>query len=166
MTSNSLCRLFVGSLPYNLTEGQLLELFAPYGRIVSLMIIRRFGKSKGTGFVEFDDPDSALKAKNDLNGHFIFDRTIIVDFAKPDPLNTPEGLARHQQSLSRRQHSDNPATAGLKFSSPRHNSKYGGKLPGKVKSRSGFQHVRQSVYDSRRFGARVGAKFSRRAKKS
>lgn len=166
-SNRPLSRLFVGSLPYNLTEGQLLELFAPFGRVISVMLIRRFGKSRGAGYVEFDNPDSALAAKQKMHNHPIYDRTIIVDFAKPDPFLTPEGQARHQQALSRKnaRHPKRNEGSILKLSTPRHNSKFGGKSEKSVKSRSGYQHIRQSVYNSRYHGARVGAKFAQRSQK-
>ncbi|MBP9817351.1 RNA-binding protein [Candidatus Shapirobacteria bacterium] len=97
-------RLFVGGLPFKYTEGQLLTLFAPFGRIISLQIAHnQWGKSRGLGFVEFDLLESAVAAQKELHNHRVdVDRTIIVDFAKPDPLTTPEGIANREEALRRR----------------------------------------------------------------
>lgn len=96
-------RLFVGSLPYRFTEGQLLSLFAPFGRIISLQIAHnQWGKSRGLGFVEFDSLESAVQAKEKLHNFRLEDRTIIVDYAQPDPLKTPEGQRRHRQAIAKK----------------------------------------------------------------
>ena len=57
-------RLFVGSIPFRFTEGELLSLFVPFGKVISLKIMHnRWGKSRGLGFVEFENLDSAIAAK-------------------------------------------------------------------------------------------------------
>lgn len=117
----------------------------------------QWGKSRGLGFVEFDDLDSAITAKNKLHNYSMGNRTIIVDFAEPDPFLTPEGQARHQQAQARKPHfkSSLPIT-------PQHKNQ---KSKKQFTPRSEFQHLRQSVYDSRNHHANVGAKFSRRSPK-
>lgn len=156
MTSNS--RLFVGSLPYRFTEGQLLSLFAPFGRIVSLRIMHnRWGKSRGLGFVEFDNPDSAVKAKSALHNYYLEDRSIIVDFSKPDPLNTPEGQQRHREALGRKR-VFRPKNRNIDRSSNPENQPRGKKFFNQP-------HLREGVFNSRFHGARVGRKFSQRTKK-
>ncbi|MPM85015.1 hypothetical protein SDC9_132092 [bioreactor metagenome] len=96
-------RLFIGSLPYRFTEGELLSLFIPYGKIISIRIMHtRWGKSRGLGYIEYENLDDAIKAKKELHNHKLEDRSIIVDYAQPDPFLTPEGQARHEEALSRR----------------------------------------------------------------
>jgi len=152
-------RLFIGSLPYRFTEGELLSLFVPFGKVVSLKIMHnRWGKSRGMGFIEFDTLDSAILAKEKMHQYKLGDLAIIVDYAEPDPFLTPEGKARHEEALERhpqRRQSENiPVRSapkrkmGLKhFSSPQ---KVG--------------HQRQSVFDSRYHHSKVGAKFAKRNK--
>lgn len=95
-------RLFIGSLPYRYTEGELLTLFIPYGKIISLKIMHnRWGKSRGMGYVEYENLDDAIRAKQELHNYHLMDRSIIVDYAQPDPFLTPEGQARHQEALQR-----------------------------------------------------------------
>jgi len=152
-------RLFIGSLPYRFTEGELLSLFVPFGKVVSLKIMHnRWGKSRGMGFIEFDDLNSAISAKEKMHQFKLGDLAIIVDYAEPDPFLTPEGKARHEEALERhpqRRQSENftkQPTSNIKtdlkhFSSPKQ-----------------FEHQRQSVFDSRYHHSKVGAKFAKRNK--
>ncbi len=95
-------RLFIGSLPFRFTEGELLSLFVTEGKIVSLRIMHnRWGKSRGIGYVEYENLDDAINAKRKYHNYWIEDRTIIVDYAAPDPFLTPEGQARHQEAIAR-----------------------------------------------------------------
>ena len=95
-------RLFIGSLPFRFTEGELLSLFITEGKIISLRIMHnRWGKSRGIGYVEYENLDDAIKAKQKYHNYWIEDRTIIVDYAAPDPFLTPEGQARHQEALDK-----------------------------------------------------------------
>ncbi len=95
-------RLFIGSLPYRFTEGELLSLFVAEGKIISVRIMHnQWGKSRGLGFVEFETLDDAIRAKEKYHNYLIGDRTIIVDYAEADPFLTEEGRARHEESLER-----------------------------------------------------------------
>jgi RNA recognition motif-containing protein len=154
-------RLFVGSLPYRLTEGQLLEMFAPFGRVVSLKIMHTpWGKSRGLGFVEFDNLASAIAAKTKLHNYPLEDRTIIVDYAQPDPFLTPEGQQRHLQAVDIKE---------KRFARFHKNTESTEKItpPVFVKKtiKPVFGATRQSVYDQRTHHSHVGAKFAKRNKK-
>ncbi|MDD2482894.1 MAG: RNA-binding protein [Candidatus Shapirobacteria bacterium] len=93
-------RLFIGSLPYRFTEGELLSLFVAEGKIISVRIMHnQWGKSRGIGFVEFENLDDAIRAKTKYHNYYIGDRTIIVDYAEADPFLTAEGQARHEEAL-------------------------------------------------------------------
>lgn len=156
-------RLFVGSIPYRLTEGELLSLFVQFGRIMAVSIIKsRWGKSRGMGYVEFDNVESAIAAKNAMHNYMLEDRTIIVDYSKPDPFNTPEGQARHEEALKRRP--KNPQNHDpSKIAPPQVRPK---KTFSKFNKKAEYsEHSRQSIYDQRAHGSRVGAKFAKRNKK-
>jgi RNA recognition motif-containing protein len=104
MSQNNLInkRLFIGSLPYRFTEGELLSLFITEGKIVSLRIMHnKWGKSRGLGYIEYENLDDAIRAKEKYHNYMLGDRTIIVDYAQPDPFLTPEGQARHQEALEK-----------------------------------------------------------------
>ncbi|KAK9734716.1 hypothetical protein RND81_04G158700 [Saponaria officinalis] len=73
--------VFVGGLPYDLTEGDLLAVFAQYGEIVDVNLVREksTGKSKGFAFIAYEDQRSTTLAVDNLNGAQIAGRTIRVD---------------------------------------------------------------------------------------
>ncbi|KAL2898692.1 Zinc finger CCCH domain-containing protein 42 [Bienertia sinuspersici] len=73
--------VFVGGIPYDLTEGDLLAVFAQYGEIVDVNLVRdkATGKSKGFAFVAYEDQRSTTLAVDNLNGAQLGGRTIRVD---------------------------------------------------------------------------------------
>ncbi len=78
-------KLYIGNLPYNITEDELKEFFASAGNVTSVAIIKdkMTGKSKGFGFVEYSTPEEAQNAISTLNGKEIDGRAITVDEARP-----------------------------------------------------------------------------------
>ena len=79
-------KLYVGGLPYSMTEDQLRELFVPYGTIDSIRIIsdKFSGQSKGFGFVEMATDDDARKAIEGMNNKEVEGRTLVVNEARPE----------------------------------------------------------------------------------
>jgi RNA recognition motif-containing protein len=88
-------RLFVGSLSYDVTEGQLEELFASVGSVESANLItdKFSGNSKGFGFVEMASEEDAQKAIEQLNDKEVAGRNIVVNEAKPRE-DRPGGASR------------------------------------------------------------------------
>ena len=80
-------KLYVGNLPYSVTESALRELFAPAGEITSVAIItdRDTGRPRGFAFVEMADAAAAQKAITLVNGKTLGDRQLAVNEAKPQP---------------------------------------------------------------------------------
>ncbi|MDP4038417.1 MAG: RNA-binding protein [bacterium] len=78
-------KLFVGSLPYSLTEEQLESMFKEAGNVESAKIIfdRDSNRSKGFGFVEMATDDEAQAAIKQLNGKEVEGRQITVNVARP-----------------------------------------------------------------------------------
>ena len=76
--------IFVGSLPFKLQEADLKQLFEAYGEVSSVKLIndRETGRSKGFGFVEMPDDESAQQAISALNGSEVSGRTIAVSLAE------------------------------------------------------------------------------------
>ena len=77
--------IYVGNLPYGVSEADLMEAFSQYGKVSSVTIItdKFSGQSKGFGFVEMpnnSEADSAIKA---LNEKPFKGRNIKVNQAKP-----------------------------------------------------------------------------------
>ncbi|MBI4063037.1 MAG: RNA-binding protein [Elusimicrobia bacterium] len=86
-------RLYVGSLPFSVTENELHSMFTAVGTVESAKLItdRYTGQSKGFGFVEMADEASAQQAIQKLNGSQAGNRTIVVSEARPLEERRPSG---------------------------------------------------------------------------
>jgi len=84
-------KLYVGNLPYNVTEERLQQHFAQHGSVLSARIItdKLSGRSKGFGFVEMSSDQDAEKAINALNGADFEGRNIVVSEARPQAPREP-----------------------------------------------------------------------------
>jgi RNA recognition motif-containing protein len=78
-------KLFVGGLPFATTDDELRDLFAAHGTVASANVVRdrESGRSKGFGFVEFENDDEGKAAEKALNGTEVGGRTISVAEARP-----------------------------------------------------------------------------------
>jgi len=76
-------RIYVGNLPYNMTQDELSGLFAPFGEIGSTTIVtdKYSGRSRGFGFVEMTGRNEAQKAITELDGKDIQGRKLKVSEA-------------------------------------------------------------------------------------
>ena len=95
--------IYVGNLPYVVTESELENLFQEYGAVSKTIIImdRETGRSKGFGFVEMPNPDQAETAIRTLNDSPLKGRNIKVSKAKPKgdrSKNPPASRPRTQES--------------------------------------------------------------------
>lgn len=77
--------IYVGNLPYSVTEDDLRTTFSAYGEISSVNVISdKFSQqSKGFGFVEMPNDSEAEAAINALNETDLKGRNIRVNQAKP-----------------------------------------------------------------------------------
>ncbi len=77
--------IYVGNIPYRLSEEDLKEIFQEYGTVESVKIItdRFSGRSKGFGFVEMPNEEEAKKAVEELNEAEVEGRSLRVNEAKP-----------------------------------------------------------------------------------
>lgn len=78
-------KLYIGNLPYSVTEAALRELFAQAGEVSSVSIItdRDSGQPRGFAFVEMASDAAAQQAISQINGKAMGDRTITVAEARP-----------------------------------------------------------------------------------
>ena len=76
--------IFVGSLPFRLSEDDLRGEFEAFGEVTSARIItdKFSGKSKGFGFVDMPNSNEAEEAIEALNGKEIMGRPIVVNEAR------------------------------------------------------------------------------------
>jgi RNA recognition motif-containing protein len=77
-------KLYVGNLSFDMVDEELQEAFSSFGEILSANIVRDrdSGRSRGFGFVEFADVESAQNAKEAMNGKEVKGRALRVDNAK------------------------------------------------------------------------------------
>ncbi|CAK4085939.1 unnamed protein product [Aphanomyces euteiches] len=75
--------VFVGNIPYDVTEEMLKDIFSEVGPVLNFRLVtdRDTGKPKGYGFCEYSDGATALSAMRNLNGHEVNGRNLRVDFA-------------------------------------------------------------------------------------
>ncbi|MFH0936841.1 MAG: RNA-binding protein [Candidatus Daviesbacteria bacterium] len=78
-------KIFVGSLPFSMTNQGLQSLFESFGKVTSASVImdKFTGQSRGFGFVEMDNDEEAQKAITELNGYQVEGRSIAVSVARP-----------------------------------------------------------------------------------
>lgn len=78
-------KLYVGGLPFSVTEDRLQEIFSAHGSVESSKVIsdKFTGQSRGFGFVEMSSSNEAKKAIDSLNGTQLDGRTLTVNEAKP-----------------------------------------------------------------------------------
>ncbi len=78
-------KLYVGNLSYSTTEDSLKEAFSSYGDIASVAVItdRATGRSKGFGFIEFENEAEGKAAMEAMNNSELDGRTLKVDVARP-----------------------------------------------------------------------------------
>ena len=78
-------KLYVGNLPYSVTESALSDKFAAYGTVESTKLItdRETGRSKGFGFIEMASDSEAQAAIEKVNGTDYDGRPMKVNEARP-----------------------------------------------------------------------------------
>lgn len=77
-------KLFVGSLPYTVSNESLRQLFAEVGAVESAAVVtdRDTGRSRGFGFVEMATSEEADQAIAKFHGHTLEGRQLQVERAK------------------------------------------------------------------------------------
>jgi len=76
--------LFVGNLPWSVTDEDLKGKFSEFGNVISARVVtdKFSGKSRGFGFVDMEDAD-AEKAVAGMTGFKWGDREVTVNEARP-----------------------------------------------------------------------------------
>ena len=80
-------KLYVGNLPYSITEEELRELFSRSGAVDTVSVVRdtATGRARGFAFVEMTTDADAQKAVTELNETQLGGRTLAVNEARPKP---------------------------------------------------------------------------------
>jgi RNA recognition motif-containing protein len=78
-------KLYVGNLPYSVTEGELRDMFSQVGEIADAAVVtdRYTGQSKGFAFVEMATDEGAQAAIQRFDGQDMGGRQLVVNEARP-----------------------------------------------------------------------------------
>ena len=73
--------MYIGNLPFNLTEGDLLCVLSQWGEVADINLVRDegTGKSRGFCFLKYEDQRSTVLAVDNFNGAMLLERTVRVD---------------------------------------------------------------------------------------
>lgn len=77
--------IYVGNLPFQVSEEEIRQAFEAYGVVSSVSIIKdhETGQSRGFGFVEMPNNEEGTNAVNNLNGKPLKGRALKVNEARP-----------------------------------------------------------------------------------
>jgi RNA recognition motif-containing protein len=77
--------IYVGNVPFKISDDDLKDLFEQYGRVETAKIImdRATGRSRGFAFVEMTDREEGLRAIEELDTKDFMGRSLRVNEAKP-----------------------------------------------------------------------------------
>jgi RNA recognition motif-containing protein len=78
-------KLFIGNLPYDISEPELLNLFNEFGEVVNANLVTDSytGRSRGFAFVEMDSRSSGQQAMESLNKTVYKSKALVCNEAKP-----------------------------------------------------------------------------------
>ncbi|MGH9666957.1 MAG: RNA recognition motif domain-containing protein [Bryobacteraceae bacterium] len=95
-------KIFVGNLSFSTTQEELTSIFAEFGAVDQVEIVRNrdTGQSRGFAFVAMGDSGEAEKAIEALNGREVNGRALNVNEARPKPEGGSHGggFGRNQRS--------------------------------------------------------------------
>ncbi|XP_017983551.1 PREDICTED: zinc finger CCCH domain-containing protein 25 [Theobroma cacao] len=152
--------VYVGGLPFDLTEGDLLAVFSQYGEIVDVNLVRDkgTGKSRGFAFLAYEDQRSTILAVDNLNGTQILGRIIRVDHVEKYKKKEEEDEKEEQKKREARgvcrafQRGECTRGAGCKFSHDEQRAANTGWGPQDQSSRWGHEKFEGSKKNEKSFG--------------
>ncbi|KAI9171286.1 Cleavage stimulation factor subunit [Paramyrothecium foliicola] len=108
--------VFVGNIPYGLSEEQITDIFSSAGKVEKFRLVydSETGRPKGFGFADYPDTDSAASAVRNLNDYEIMGRKLRVDFSNEQKSNDDD----NQASSAHNAHPSNGAGVASYASAP------------------------------------------------
>lgn len=94
--------IYIGGLPFDLTEGDVLTIFSQFGEPVYLNLVRdkESGKSKGFAFLKYEDQRSTDLAVDNLGGATVMGRVLKVDHTRYKRKDDEEELEREKAFIN------------------------------------------------------------------
>ncbi|KNG87973.1 putative RNA recognition motif containing protein [Aspergillus nomiae NRRL 13137] len=76
--------IYIGGLPFDLSEGDIVTIFSQYGEPVHVNLVRdkETGKSRGFAFLKYEDQRSTDLAVDNLGGSTVLGRVLRVDHVR------------------------------------------------------------------------------------
>ncbi|KAH3667928.1 hypothetical protein WICMUC_005141 [Wickerhamomyces mucosus] len=112
--------IYIGSIPYDQTEQQILDIARSIGPVINLkmMFDKETGKSKGFAFVEYKDIETASSAVRNLNNYSIGNRQLKCDFSTENSLSNGNNSNSNANSNTNSRKRDNlpPLPVGISLS--------------------------------------------------
>jgi len=93
-------RLYVGNLPYKMTDEELRALFNQAGAVDNVQVMRDSitGRARGFGFVEMVTDEDAQKAIAQFHQHPVDGRALVVNEARPKTAGGGRGFGGQGRS--------------------------------------------------------------------
>ncbi len=92
--------IYIGGLPFELSEGDIITIFSQYGEPTFLNLVRdkETGKSRGFAFLKYEDQRSTDLAVDNLGGSVILGKTLSVDHTRYKRKEDEEGVDLQEDS--------------------------------------------------------------------
>lgn len=89
--------VYIGGLPYELSEGDIICVMSQWGEIEDINLVREKGenKSKGFAFLKYEDQRSTILAVDNFNGITLLGRTLRVDHV--DQYKLPKEIREREE---------------------------------------------------------------------
>src|SRR5579859_2654686 len=96
-------RIYVGNLPWSMTESQVRTLFAEFGHVADCALVkdRETGRSRGYAFVDMPTAGEAQEAMAALHGQEFGGRRLTVNEARPRQPQAPRSRGGEESDYGR-----------------------------------------------------------------
>merc|ERR1719229_1715577 len=102
-------RLFVRNLSHNVNDAELNAMFINFGKIRSVEVIRdESGRSRGFGFVEFEEKESATRAIHEMTNTIHYGKPLYLSRARAKPSHQTVITGMEQKNAGKRMRSSRP----------------------------------------------------------